>query len=107
MIGDIQINILIKEHNIFNRNGLDLYYIKKIKFKEAFCGFSFDLNFLNGKEYKINNKEGNIIYPGFEKIINNFGMKRNNNIGKLYIKFDIEFPDNITSEQLKFIRENF
>jgi len=78
-----------------------------ISFKDAFCGFSFDLPFLNGKEYKINNKEGNIIYPGYQKLVNNFGMKRNNKIGNLFIKFNIEFPKNITESQIKFINENF
>ena len=107
LIGDIQVSIKITNHNIFYRNGLDLYYDKDISFKDAFCGFSFDLPFLNGKEYKINNKEGNIIYPGYQKIVNNFGMKRNNKIGNLFIKFNIEFPKNITESQIKFINENF
>ena len=107
LIGDIQVIVKIKNHNLFYRNGLDLYYDKNITFKQSFCGFSFDLLFLNGKEYKINNKEGNIIYPGFQKIVNEFGMKRNNKIGNLFIKFNIEFPKNITESQIKFINENF
>ena len=107
LIGDIQVNIKITHHNIFYRNGLDLYYDKNITFKEAFCGFSFDLIFLNGKEYKINNKEGYIIYPVYQKIINNFGMKRKNKIGNLHIKFNIEFPKNINELQIKFINDNF
>lgn len=106
-IGDIQINIKIINHNIFSRNGLDLYFYKILKFKEAFCGFSFTLPFLNGKEYVINNKEGYIIYPGYQKIIKNLGMKRNNNIGNLFIEFKIEFPKNLTSEQIKFINKLF
>lgn len=107
LIGDVQVVIKITNHNLFYRNGLDLYFDKNISFKEAFCGFSFDLPFLNGKEYKINNKEGNIIYPGYQKIVNNFGMKRNNKIGNLFIKFNIEFPKNITESQIKFINDNF
>ena len=107
LIGDIQVIVKIKNHNLFYRNGLDLYYYKNITFKQSFCGFSFDLLFLNGKEYKINNKEGNIIYPGFQKIVNEFGMKRNNKIGNLFIKFNIQFPKNITESQIKFINQNF
>lgn len=107
LIGDIQVIVKITNHNLFYRNGLDLYYDKNISFKDAFCGFSFDLQFLNGKEYKINNKQGNIIYPGYQKTVNNFGMKRNNKIGNLYIKFNIEFPKNITESQIKFINDNF
>ena len=107
LIGDIQVNIKITHHNLFYRNGLDLYFDKNISFKQAFCGFTFDLLFLNGKEYKINNKEGNIIYPGYQKIVNNFGMKRNNKTGNLFIKFNIEFPKNITESQIKFINDNF
>ena len=107
LIGDIQVIVKITNHNLFYRNGLDLYYYKNISFKDAFCGFSFDLQFLNGKEYKINNKQGNIIYPGYQKTVNNFGMKRNNKIGNLYIKFNIEFPKNITESQINFINDNF
>lgn len=107
LIGDLEITVYINQHNIFQRNGLNLYYVKNITFKQAFCGFSFDLPFLNGKQYKIKNNEGNIIYPGYEKVVNNFGMKRNNNIGDLIIKFNIEFPKSINEVQIKLINDNF
>ena len=62
----------------FSRNGLDLYYHKNISLKEALCGFKFNIEFLNNKNIIINNDKGNIIKPMTAKIINNFGMERDN-----------------------------
>ena len=67
--GDVEIKILVKKHELFKRNGIDLIYKKSITLKESFCGFSFDLTYIDGKEFKINNKAGNIIPSDFRKVI--------------------------------------
>ena len=55
--------------------------------KDALCGFSFNMKYIDGRNFQINNGEGNIIVPGFKKIIPNMGMKRDDNIGNLIIEF--------------------
>jgi len=84
---------------------LNLIYTKKISLKDALCGFSFVLHYVDGKQYTINNSSGKIINPGFKKQINNMGMKRDNQKGNLIIDFKIEFPNSLTSKQISSLKE--
>lgn len=101
MKSDVKIKILIDNDKNFTRDGLNIIYNKEITLKESLCGFSFELPFINGKKYTINNNSGNIITPGFLKEINGMGFKRGQHNGSLIIKFNIIFPDNLKDEQIK------
>ena len=98
---DIEVKIKINNNTDFERNGIDLIYKKNITLKESLCGFSFNLKYLDGREFKINNESGNIIPPDFRKTICKLGMKRDNDIGDLIIIFEIIYPKSLTSEQLQ------
>ena len=102
--GDVKIFFRIKNNSNFSRKGLDLIYKKTITLKESLCGFSFDLQYINGKTFKIQNTSGNIITPNFNKIIPKFGMKRENHIGNLIINFEIIFPQKLTEEQINTLK---
>jgi len=102
--GDIKVFIKIEPHKLFKRNGLDLIVEKRISLKESLCGFKFELSHLNGKTYTINNNEGSIVTPAYFKSIPNMGLKRNNHTGNLVITFDIDFPETLTSEQIKQLK---
>jgi hypothetical protein len=41
--GDVKIFVKIENKTLFERKGLDLYYVKHISLKESLCGFCFDL----------------------------------------------------------------
>jgi DnaJ-class molecular chaperone len=103
--GDVKIFIKINNNTDFKRNGLDLLLYKTITLKESLCGFSFELNYLNGKSYTINNSAGNVVPSGFEKIIPNLGFNRNGHVGNLIITFDIIFPVKLSEEALKSIQQ--
>ncbi|GAG88897.1 unnamed protein product, partial [marine sediment metagenome] len=75
--GDLKIFIRVKNNTEFVRNGLDITYHKTISLKEALCGFSFDLKYIDGRVFKINNGNGNVISADYKKMIPNMGMKRN------------------------------
>lgn len=108
VVGDIKVMINIKiESPQMDREGLDFIYKHSITLKEALCGFSFSLKHVNGKEFKINNIKGNIIYPGFRKIIPEYGFIRNQHQGNLIIEFTIEFPKNLTDDQIQTIQNIF
>ena len=82
------------------REGLDLIFKKSITLKDSLCGLSFDLPYINGKTYKINNDVGSIIQPGYRKVIPNMGMERNNSKGSLIIEFNVEFPEKLSIETI-------
>lgn len=102
--GDIKLFLKINNNTDLKRNGLDLILEKKITLKESLCGFSFDLKYVNGKSYTINNGGGNIIPPGHQKIIPNMGLTRENHTGNLIILFDIEFPSKLKEETIAILR---
>jgi DnaJ-class molecular chaperone len=72
---------------------------QKISLKEALCGFTFDFTYLNGKKMSLTNT-GNltIIKPGYQKVIPNMGITRENNTGRFIVHFDIEFPSELSEE---------
>lgn len=104
--GDIKLFIKIENDTEFKRSGLDLIYEKTIGVKEALCGFTFELKYITGKVYTINNNSGNIINHGYRKIIPNMGFSREQHTGNLIIIFNVKFPEKLTEEimdQLKKI----
>lgn len=103
--GDVKIFIKIINNTEIKRIGLDLYYDKTISLKDALCGFSFEIKFINGKIYTLNNVVGNIISPGYKKIIPNMGLIRDGHTGNLIITFHVEFPEKLDNELIKKISE--
>ena len=101
--GDIKIFIKVDNNSLFKRQGLDLIFEKKISLKEALCGFSFELNHVNGKTYIINNNKGSIVTPSYYKSIPNMGFKRDGHIGNLIITFTVEFPEKLSNKQIETI----
>jgi len=103
--GDVKIQIKINNITEFKRYGLDLIIDKTITLKESLCGFSFNIKHLNGKIFTLNNNKGNIIPPEFKKIYDQMGMKRDNHTGSMIIHFHVQFPENLTQEQVTQISE--
>jgi len=103
--GDIKIFIKIQNDTDFIRNGLDLVLNKTINLKDALCGFVFDLKYLDGRVFKINNTTGNIITNNYNKVLKGMGMRRDNHIGNLIINFTVTFPEKLTNEQMNSLRE--
>jgi DnaJ-class molecular chaperone len=68
------------------------------------CGFSFELKYINGKSYTLNNNSGNIIKPDYKKIIPGMGLKRENHQGNLIIHFQVSFPEKLTEEQMGVLK---
>jgi len=97
--GDLKIFIKIINATNFIRNGVDLFFKKQITLKESLCGFKFELAFLTGKTFAIDNVNGVIINNNYKKIIQNMGMKRGNYVGNLIISFQIIYPTSFTPEQ--------
>jgi len=102
--GDVKLTVRIQDHPLFKRSNNDLIYKKKITLKEALCGFEFDIEHLNGKKLHLNNKSNRtIITPDTKKTIPNFGMDCEGKMGNLIIEFQIDFPINLTEEQINVI----
>jgi len=104
MKGDIRIIINVLQHALFKVENLDLTIEKTIPLKAALCGFDFEITHLNGRIFKLANKPGNIIKPGSIKTIPGLGLEKGGESGVLKIKFNIEFPDTLTNEQIQALQ---
>jgi DnaJ-class molecular chaperone len=103
--GDLKLFIKVENTTQFERKGLDLLIKKPISLKDALCGFSFELKYINGKVYTLNNNSGSIIPPEYVKIIPNMGLTREGHTGNLLIHFQVEFPEKLTEEQINKLIE--
>ena len=103
--GDIKIYIRIQNNSEFKRQGLDLILEKHISLKEALCGFTFEIKYLTGKVYTINNNSGNIIIPGYKKMIPNMGFSRDQHTVNLIIIFNVKFPEKLDDKILEQLRK--
>ena len=103
--GDVKIVINIQNTTFFKRDGLNLTIDKEISFKESLCGFDFIIPHINGKQLRFNNEAGSPIKDGLVKVIQGFGMERENNKGNLCIKFAVKYPERLTKEQIEKLRE--
>ena len=100
---NIKILICLIKNELFERNGLDIIFIKTITLKEALLGFSFNLTHINNKNFKITCSE--IINFNYEKLIPNMGFIRDTFVGNLIIKFNITFPLTISQESKKLLEK--
>ncbi len=103
--GDVKISINVLNNTVFERRGVDIYMNWKITLKEALCGFSFEIKHLNGKTFTINSRFGQLIHPGYKKIIPEMGMKRDTVVGNMVITFDILFPTALEAETIQTLKE--
>jgi DnaJ-class molecular chaperone len=103
--GDVKIFIKIINETLFKRSGLDLIFEKNISLKEALCGFTFEIKYVNGKSYTLNNNKGNIIPPEYRKIYSGMGLTRGEHKGNMIIHFHLEFPENLNEDQITKLSE--
>jgi DnaJ-class molecular chaperone len=104
MKGDVRIVINVLQHALFKVEHLDLTIEKTITLKAALCGFDFEITHLNGRIFKLANKPGNVIKPGNIKTIPGLGLEKNGESGVLKIKFNIDFPDTLSPEQISTLQ---
>ena len=102
--GDIKIFVKIDNDSIFRRAGLDLVLDKNITLKEALCGFSFEITYVNGKSYTLNNNAGNIIPHGFKKVIPNMGLERDQHKGNMVVEFNVQFPEKLSESVITSLK---
>ncbi|MBI5700412.1 molecular chaperone DnaJ [Candidatus Saganbacteria bacterium] len=103
--GDLYVFLNVKPHNIFEREGMNIYYKKVITFVTAALGSEIDVPTLDGK--------ATLRIPAGTQNNTTFKFKgkglpslENRGYGDLLIIVEIETPTNLTSEQ-KEILEKF
>ena len=103
--GDLYIEVRVKSHPIFTRDGNDVYCDVPISFTEAALGAEIDVPVLGDKTEKFNLPEGT--QSGTAFTLKGKGIQDINNPrrrGDLIFTVNVETPKNLTSEQKKILR---
>jgi len=97
--GDLIIVLKEKEDaasSRWHREDDDLIYNHKVNLLEALTGFEFNISTLDGRTLIVKSEPDTVLKPGDIRQVDSEGMPRKNSgglqRGKLYIKFEIEFP---------------
>ncbi len=102
--GDLELVISVKRHEIFERDGSDVYCEVPITFAEATLGAEIDIPTLEGKmKYEI--PEGTQSGTRFtlrQKGIQNVNYKTR---GNLYVTVMVEVPKNLNGEQKELLKK--
>lgn len=102
--GDLRINVNVRPHPIFTRNGYDVYCEIPITFTQATLGDEIIVPTLNGK-VKFTIHEGT--QPGDEFKLKGKGIQRLNYSGKgdQYVKITVEVPRDLSKAQKEKLRD--
>lgn len=93
--GDIVIVLDEKEHDVFRRQGSDLYMTMGIELADALCGFTRNIKTLDNRTLVIKCNPGEVIRPKELKCVLDEGMPIYGDPlekGRLVIDFQIKFP---------------
>ncbi|KAL5982779.1 hypothetical protein ACLOJK_016855 [Asimina triloba] len=99
---DVIFSISELKHPLFKREGNDLILSLQIPLVKALTGGNLSIPLLGGEKMSCSLDE--IIYPGYEKIVEGQGMpvaKEHGLRGDLRIVFDVEFPKKLSDKRRK------
>lgn len=104
--GDLFVDIEVKKHSLFQREGQDLMYRLPITFAQASLGAEIQIPTLKGAE-SLKVKPGT--QPGEVNRLRGFGMPDprggNGRTGDLLVEIQVEVPRKLSSEQEELLRK--
>ncbi len=103
--GDLYIFISVKPHDLFHRDGADLYARVPIAMTTAALGGEFEVPTLDAARAKVKVAPGT--QPGQRVRLKQKGMPvlRSKDQGDLYVQLDVETPQNLTKRQRELLEE--
>lgn len=93
--GDVVIVLDQKDHEVYQRNGDDLFMKMDIKLVEALCGFKKTIHTLDKRVLIISSSQGQVIKHDENRYVQSEGMPMHrapSDRGQLIIQFRVEFP---------------
>ena len=103
--GDLYIFLSVKPHELFQREGADLYCKVPISMTTAALGGSFEVTTLDGSQTRVKVPEGSQNGRQFRLKGKGMPVLRQPNIGDLYIQVAVETPQNLSKRQRELLEE--
>jgi molecular chaperone DnaJ len=103
--GDLYIFVSLRPHDLFQRDGADLYARVPIAMTTAALGGEFEVPTLDGTRAKVKVPAGT---QGGQRVrLKSKGMPvlRSKDLGDLYVQLDVEVPQNLTRRQKELLEE--
>jgi DnaJ-class molecular chaperone len=107
--GNLVVNVVVEEHSLFQRNGLNLIYRTDIDLRDCIIGKYITIPLFDAP-LTITTRGFGIINPNKEYILFERGLVENNNNkkGNLHIIFNINYPDiQFTDDDIKLLTDTF
>ncbi len=103
--GDLYIFVSVAPHDLFQRDGADLYARVPIAMTTAALGGEFEVPTLSGGRARVKVPAGT--QPGQRVRLKGKGMPvlRSGQVGDLYVQMDVETPQNLTRKQRELLEE--
>jgi molecular chaperone DnaJ len=103
--GDLYIFVSVKPHDLFQRDGADLYARVPIAMTTAALGGEFEVPTLEGARARVKVPAGT--QPGQRVRLKSKGMPvlRSKDVGDLYVQLDVETPQNLSRRQRELLEE--
>lgn len=103
--GDLYIFLSIKPHDLFQRDGADLFCKVPISMTTAALGGSFEVSTLDGTQTRVKVPEGTQNGKQFRLRGKGMPILRQSAVGDLYIQVAIETPQSLTKRQRELLEE--
>jgi molecular chaperone DnaJ len=103
--GDLYIFLSVKPHELFQRDGADLYCKVPISMTTAALGGSFEVTTLDGTQTRVKVPEGSQNGRQFRLKGKGMPVLRQPAVGDLYIQVAVETPQNLTRRQRELLEE--
>mmetsp|Transcript_16255 Transcript_16255/g.33409 ORF Transcript_16255/g.33409 Transcript_16255/m.33409 type:complete len:378 (+) Transcript_16255:122-1255(+) len=103
--GDLNFIVVQLDHETYHREGDNLYMTESIPLVDALTGFSFTLKKLDGEDFNVTIDD--IVECDDILRIPGKGMPRRSGrgYGDLFLTFEVDFPDKMSPDQKKKLRE--
>lgn len=103
--GDLYIFITLRKHDLFQREGADLFMEVPVTFADATLGTKIEVPTLDGGRLEVTVPEGT--QPGEQIRLKNKGMPvvNSGHHGDLYVEVSVEVPTKLSKEQRKLLEE--
>lgn len=100
--GDLYIEVQIKPHPVFSREGIHLICEKTIDLKEALLGTSIAIPTLKN-EVSLKVPAG--VQPGNQLRVKGQGIQKGSETGDLLVKIQVRLPKKLSSKQIELLEE--
>lgn len=103
--GDLYIFLSVKPHELFQRDGADLYCKVPISMTTAALGGQFEVTTLDGTQTRVKVPEGTQNGRQFRLKGKGMPVLRQPSVGDLYIQVSVETPQNLSRRQRELLEE--